>query len=422
VQRAAGTHRYELRALALLVRYLPVFVGVVLATAFALSVVRDNADIARIAWTTGAELLGMYGGFAAVVLPFLFFATGLWRRGTRAPITWAELDASGGITVDLASGKRITLAKERVRSAYACPGPDGRTRVSLELEGGLTDGDRMVLDLEPFLAEPIVKRFASDAAKFDLARDGMAFGALINVAALAGGAVVARTILGRLVAAATELGVEPADLASGASSWSLGLTVAAAGFFHAVASLLSSPPTVALGVDGVRIEGLFRRRFLPYHQIRSVHATRAGIALDVDGHAVSIFAPSVGPERIATLVSTIASRAASAEHAPESHRGVEQPGEGMRAVRCAIERSLEPTNYRVAPETDAALAEALLAPGLDRRARLATAATLAARGTREPIRVAAHAVADDTTRMLLERLAEEEADLASIEAAMERAR
>ncbi len=422
MSRVVGTHRYELRALALIVRYLPVFVGVVLSTAFSLSVLRDNADIAKIAYTTGAELLGMYGGFGAVVLPFLFFATGLWRRGTRATMSWAELDATGGVTIDLASGKRVTLPRERIRSAYACPGPGGLTRVSLELEGGLTDGDRMVLDLEPFLAEPIAKRFASDAAKFDLARDGMAFGALINVAAIVGGAAIAGAIVRKLIAAGIELGIDTAALEAGSGSWGLGLTVAAAGFLHAALSLVTSPPTVAIGVDGVRIEGLFRRRFLPYRDITSVRRTRTGIELGVRGHTVSIFAPSVGAERISALLATITERAATAEHAPDSHRDVAPSVEGVRAVRAAIERSLEPTSYRVAPETDAALAEALLAPGLDRRARLATAATLAARGTREPIRVAALAVADDTTRLLLERLAEEEADLASIEAAMERAR
>ncbi|HTJ84003.1 MAG TPA: hypothetical protein VL400_19925, partial [Polyangiaceae bacterium] len=75
MRHVVGTHRYELRAVALMVRYLPVFIGVVLSTAFTLSVLYDTSEIARVAWSNGADLLGLYGGFGAVVLPFLFMAS-----------------------------------------------------------------------------------------------------------------------------------------------------------------------------------------------------------------------------------------------------------------------------------------------------------------------------------------------------------
>jgi len=60
-QRGLGTHRYQVRALSSIARFLPVFVGVLLASVFSLSVLRDDAQVARIAFEVGNELLGLYG-------------------------------------------------------------------------------------------------------------------------------------------------------------------------------------------------------------------------------------------------------------------------------------------------------------------------------------------------------------------------
>ncbi|HTJ84105.1 MAG TPA: hypothetical protein VL400_20440, partial [Polyangiaceae bacterium] len=341
-------------------------------------------------------------------------ATGSWRRGREQKVAWAEL--SGDVLlVELASGRKIELPAERVRSAYACAGRQGRVRVSLELEGGLTDGDRMVLELEPRFAAPIAARLAKDAAKFDLAREGTRTSAVLHVTSIVLGFAFATLLTMRLEHAI------PGAQSGDALNWWLGLGVAASGFFHAAVALLSSPPTVTIGVDGVRIEGILRRRFVPYSEIATVRRSRLGLTIRCAKRAVYVFAPGAGEARLDALTARITEHTDRAKHAPEPARDREGP-RSVREMKAALERSLEPSTYRDAPENDASLSEALLSPNLTRRARLATAATLAARGERDKIRVAAHAFADDTTRALLERISEEEADIESIEAAMERAR
>lgn len=393
-----------------MVRYLPVFIGVVLATAFTLSVLYDTAEIALVAWSGGADLLGLYGGFGAVVLPFLFVASGAWRRGRRQPVTWAELHGDH-LTIELGSGRKLEIPTSRVRSAYTCDAPRGRTRISLELEGGLTDGDRMVLELEPRFAEPIAAAFTGDSTKLDLAREGTSTSAVIHAAAIALGIAAASFLMFRIER------VLPAVDPSDATNWWLGLAVACAGFSHAVMTLLSTPPTVAVGVDGVCVEGIVRKRFIPFADMVDVRAAWLGIIFRTRDSSHYVFAPGVGEARVATLLSRTRARLVDTATA----QSATSPA-SVRELRVALEKSLEPSTYRVAPSTDATLGESLLAPGLTRRARFAAAATLAARGDREPIRIAASAVADETTRALLERLAEDEADLESIEAAMERAR
>src|SRR5512139_2842687 len=127
-------------------RYLPIFAGTILATAFSLSVLYDGGDVARAAWLTGNELLGMFAGFASVALPAIFFASAIARRGVPRRILRME-KSDRGLELVLDDGRVVVVAADRVRSGFIDRLPGGRSRVSLELAGGVTDGDRVVLEL-----------------------------------------------------------------------------------------------------------------------------------------------------------------------------------------------------------------------------------------------------------------------------------
>ncbi len=135
--RSTGEYRYQLRALTSLARYLPVYIGLMLAATFTLSVLYDGSDTGAAAYRAGADLLGLYGGFGAVVLPFLLLATARLRRGRPEPIVSSKLVA-GALELVVRGRRRdrkVTIANRRVKSAYAYAPMAGRTKLSLELEG-----------------------------------------------------------------------------------------------------------------------------------------------------------------------------------------------------------------------------------------------------------------------------------------------
>lgn len=420
--RVVGTYRFELRAIGLMVRYLPVFVGVVLAASFTMSVLCDSPDIAKAAWRAGADLVGLYGGFGVIALPGIFAATSRWRRGKPCAVTWAGL-LSDDLVIDFTRRRSVHIPAERIRSAYAYPLQSGRARLSLELAGGLNDGDRIDLELDADFAEPIVRRFAANASLFDLAREGASVGAVIHALAIALGAITSSVAMGRIEAAAATWPFDPTATSPSTFGWSLGLGVAAAGFFHGALSLAVSPPSVAVGVDGIRVEGLLRRRFIPFTSITNVRESRWGIALELTaGGVLRVFAPGAGDARLGALVSAIRARLGQVDtaHAPLSARCTGVP-RSVQEWRDAIDQRQNAASYRAMGASDEDLASSLMAPDTPREARLAAAATLATRRgpwARLKIRVAAESIAEDTTRALLERLAEDEADLESLDAAM----
>src|SRR5690349_20611104 len=128
-------------------RYLPIFAGLILATAFSLSVLYDGGDVARAAWMTGDELLGMFGGFGLVALPAIFVASAFARRGVPRGIVRLTRHARA-IDVALEDGRLVHVPLSRVRSGFMDDLGNGRTRVSLELAGGVTDGDRVVIEID----------------------------------------------------------------------------------------------------------------------------------------------------------------------------------------------------------------------------------------------------------------------------------
>jgi hypothetical protein len=418
---SSGTYRYQVRAASRLARYLPIFAGTILATAFTLSVLYDGTDIARAAWVTGDELLGMFGGFGLVVLPVVFLVSAVLRRGVRRRILRMN---AGAETIDLIleRGRRAVLSTERIRSGYAQALPFGRVRLSLELSGGVTDGDRVIFELDGAEAAPLLERFVGRAPRFELVSSSWWFGSSLTAASVAVGAAIAHALGGRLAEVVDRFPF-PGELSSVGPGFTLGLTVAAVGFVRALVAMAASPPDVVLGVDGVRVEGVVRRRFFPYASITAARATPHALLLDLQsGDTVLVPAPGAGRARMRALAEAVAARIG--ESVPSSARLPSLSDVSVGKWREAIVAGAAGgTGYREASISNEALERSLLGPGLTCEARVATAIALLARGE-EPthIRVAASAVADDTTRALLERLAEGEADDAALETLLLRKR
>lgn len=391
-------------------RYLPIFAGMILATAFALSVLTDGGDVARAAWKTGEELLGMFGGFGLVALPAIFVASAFARRGVAKRILATRPQAKG-VDLLLEGERRVHLAAARVRGGFVDDLDSGRVRVSLELAGGVTDGDRIVIEAERHEAAPFLG-LIGPAPRFELGAEGWRWGAALSAVSIVAGASLGELVFERVKHAAQLAGV---DGASGAG-FSLGMIVAAIGFVRGALAVAMAAREVTVGIDGIRIEGAIRKRFIAFEEIHSAQADTFGVVLDLeDGERLRLGSPGVEPARARTLAALISERLTEA--APSSPRVPIALGDGeVRAWRQAIEDTTRGAGYRGNAESSEALSDSLAAPGLSPEERVATAIALLARGEEpERIRVAAASVADESTKAALERLAEGEADDEALE-------
>ncbi len=399
-------------------RYLPIFAGVMMATAFSLSVLYDGGDVARAAWLTGDELLGMFAGFASVALPAIFFASAIARRGVPRGIT-RMTSTDRGVELDLDDGRTVMVARARVRGGFVDKLPGNRSRVSLELAGGVTDGDRVVLEVNDDEAAALGDLVGA-APRFVMSADGWVLGATLSAGSAAVGWVLGALVFSRIERVAEALAITQPD----GEGFALGVAAAAIGLVRALSAAAFSAADVIVGIDGLRIEGALRKRFIPFSSIRSVKHDALGVHLRLSGgERVRLGAPGLDRDRARSLVSMIEERISDTMSEPASPRvpGLAQGSVG--AWRRAIEEAIHGTDYRGGAMSNESLARSLGTPGLSAEERVATAIALLARGE-EParIRIAACGVADDSTRAALERLAEGEADDAALEALLAKQR
>lgn len=422
-----SSYRYQLRALASITRYVPIFAGVLLTTMFTTSVLSDDGTIILQAWKTGAELLGMYGGFGVVAVPFLFIATARLKRGRKQPVLSATIEGETLIVQTRPLGRStaglIQFGLERIRGGFSHPTSGGKTRVSLELEGGLTDGDRIVLDLDPEVAEPLVNRLVGRAPTFDLTRTRYGFGLGVTLASVVVGVFIAQQLLTKVLAAVSYAVASIPTAAVPAvppsleqiDGWKLGLMVACSGLVHALASFSMASRRVKAGVDGLKIEGIVGATFIPYQAMAGVHTTLGRLLIDwKDGRTTVLLAPGTDAGLLEEIVRLVEERRVAhnvvASSLPEWSA---EAASRLAPWREAVLERLDVSSYRSASVSTGELTEALHDPGVSRDKRLAMAVALVARGQREDkhqVRLAAAEMADDATRIVLERLAEDEAD------------
>jgi hypothetical protein len=413
-QRA--TYRYELRSIALIARYGLVFVGLLLATSFTTSVLYDDADIARAAWLNGAVLLGGWGLAATLLLPFVWVATALARRGRLRRLASVELSKEALVLRH--DGGETRFAWAQLRSGFVEPREDGRVRLSLELAGGLREGDRVELVGEAELGEALSQRLERAPARYDLGTRSYRYGAALASLALFEGCALGLHLFDALEARVSEWHGHPGLTLLG-PQWALGLVAACVGGVALLLQLASITPTIVLGADGVIVERLLGSRFVPFASMRAVHTSVLGLRIELQsGASVRVWALGMSPERVAAFAARIAERIAESGASEASLPRLEAGG--ARWADEVVHRATA-SDYRTSTPSDDALVRALDAPGTPSDLRVAAAVALRAREGRrsaKTIRVAARRLADEPTRALLERLAEEEADLDEVEAAL----
>jgi hypothetical protein len=411
-----ATYRYELRALSLIARYALVFVGILLAASFATSVRYDDADIARAAWLAGGELLGTFGVIAGLGLPFLGLLTAVMRRGRERKLHFVELRPDALVFHHAAGQPELPWAS--LRGGFVQPRDDGRVRISLDVAGGLREGDRVELVAEPELGEALRKRLEAAPARHDLATRSLRYGAVMWSLASVGGTIAGLVISEGLWRRVVELPGPLSNLAWG-EGWALGLVVSCVGALRLTLQLASITPSIVLGSDGVIVERLLGSRFVPFASMRAVHTSLLGLRIELEsGASVRVWALGMSQERVAALAARISECIAESGTSEASLPRLEAGG--ARWADEVVHRATA-NDYRTSTPSDDALARALDAPGTPSDLRVAAAVALRAREGRrsaKTIRIAARRLADEPTRALLERLAEEEADLDEVEAAL----
>lgn len=183
---------------------------------------------------------------------------------------------------------------------------------------------------------------------------------------------------------------------------------------------LLAPRKAVVGTDGVAVEGLLRRRFLPYAEITEVRGDARGVRLGRRKRRGLLLPRAPGGEALESRIR--AAMETQGQGALEARlealdRGGRPVSEWLDGLRRLADRSAGYRAAAIQPEQLAAVVEDASVP---RERRIAAAVSAAATGDEEArrrVRVAAQACADEELRAALEEAAE--AELA--EAALERA-
>jgi hypothetical protein len=207
-----------------------------------------------------------------------------------------------------------------------------------------------------------------------------------------------------------------ATLVGGAVTLGTALALVGIALVGLVMVELTLPPTLTVGLDGVRVRSLLRRRFVPFSHVTSTVPTEGGVVLELgDGRRVELkaFRDPRGDEATVLLHSLVA-RALATSVLKQSAAAVAQ-GLGHRGERFAdwLERISKlggTAGYRVVDSGPEALVEVMEDARASPDQRLGAAILLAHReGKRggERVRVVSDATADADLRAALEAVAED---------------
>jgi len=196
------------------------------------------------------------------------------------------------------------------------------------------------------------------------------------------------------------------------AAWWLGVLA----LLGAVVAELAFPPILTIGLDGLRLRTLFRRRFVPLSSIAATEDTPDGIGLvRHDGTVLKLkaFTRVTGADAIPILRNMVR-RAFDASAARRSEsvaaEALDRQGEGFTEWLSRLGRLGGTANYRQGNLGLDALAEVMddgQAPADRRIGAAVTLAKLDGDAGRERVRIAAAATADADLRAALEAAAEE---------------
>lgn len=424
-----GSLQHERTALWVLVRYMPVLVGLVLALSFGSSVLYDNEDLAHCSWSTGGELLGIFSDVARLLIVPIFLASALLKRGARCLVRLVD-STDQSVTFMDESGRLREIPKDAVRSVFAYPSGDGTTSLVLELSRGLfafgMQGDRLTLTLEADDAKRVASVLGTEEIDVSLDTKSPRFGGMLIAFSLVVGTAIGVSIfrsmwgfVQHLPRASSYLPVVP-DADHG---WLGGLAITAMGVVHATLAWISSPSDVTLGRDGLRLKSAFGVREIPYADIDRVSTGWRSFTIELtDEERIEKSWLGVDPQRLAGFATALRAKIAAARDDVPVPSGLTRGSAPITEWRRELGRRVATSGYRVGALDPDALLACVTANAVPREVRIGAAIALSSGADardRERLREAAGAVAHPRLRALYEQLAEGEAEDEEIEALLQ---
>lgn len=414
-----GSLQHERSALWVLVRYMPVLVGLVLALSFGSSVLYDNEDLAHCSWSTGGELLGAFADFARLLLVPLFLASALLKRGPRCLVRL--VDATPAKVVFMDEGGRLReIPREAVRSVFSYPTGDGTTSLVLELSRGLftlgMQGDKITLALEPEDAKRVSAALATEDVDVSLATKSPRFGGVLIALSLVLGTAIGvslfRSMWGfvqHLPRASHYLPVIP-DADRG---WLGGLAITSMGVVHAVLAWLSAPGDMSLGRESLRLKGTFGAREIRYEDIESVSMGFRSFTLELTSEErVERTWLGLDRQKLVGFVDALRARIAEARDEFPVPSGLARGSAPITEWRRELGRRAATEGYRTGALDAETLARCAKARAVPREVRIGAAIALSS--GRDDARTRLRELSADVTqprlRALYEQLAEGEAE------------
>jgi hypothetical protein len=180
---------------------------------------------------------------------------------------------------------------------------------------------------------------------------------------------------------------------------------------------------VVVGADGVRIDGLVRRRYYPLDSIRGMTARPdGGVSLDLQtGRTVEIPGRPDGGGLASRIADAMRARGEARDRGEVEVHGLARDGRKVTRWRDELKRLAADASYRAEAVRVADLETVLTNPIADPEQRVAAAVALSQDdGARKRIRIAAEASADPDLKAALEAAAEGELATSRIRKARKR--
>ncbi len=403
------TFRRERRALTTVARFFAGSLGSILCGSFVLSVLRDSGDIARFAWTEGADLLGMYGGAGIIAIPFVGFLTAYLRVGRALPVTQVSIDnraSTPALFFRTADGQTHTVGAGDIATTHRINLEDGRERIVMTLGSGLETGDRFVFegptDKLTSLIAPVTE---GSQTEMELTRTRLYVGGIVAAVSAVLGALVSLPIFESAASRAERLGVHTAQTAD---AWQLALFVAISSLAALGMSFALAARKARLGIEGVLIRGPLFERFVSSSRLGRPRTAAGAILIPVE-RGLPVIIPSFGCDEatVHAMISGIESLRTAA-HVSRPSPTIEKL---LGSWRDAIKNPRSAGGYRDAGVPFNELAAQLRSARSSQDERLGSAALMIASGdgdAREEIRRVAQLIVQDDTRAKLLELAASE--------------
>ena len=398
------TFRRERRALTTVARFFAGSLGAILCGSFALSVLRDSGDIARFAWTEGADLLGTYGGAGIIAIPFIALLTAFLRAGRTLPVVQVSLDRetkTPSLFFRTADGQTHQVNAADITTAHWIHLDDGRERIVMTLGRGLETGDRFVFEGPSEKLTALIAPVTEDSqAEIELTRSRLFVGGFVMVLSAIGGALLSTPVFESVAARAQSLGVLTSQTAD---AWQLALFVSISSLTALGMSFALAARKARLGIEGILVRGPVFERFVSSSRLGRARSVGGAIVVPVK-RGFPLLIPSFGcdEDTVAALLSGIESLRTAAD-APPPSPAIERL---LGSWREAIKNPRSAGGYRDAGIPFNELVAQLRSARSSQDERVGSAALMIASGDddarKEVRRVAQLMVLDDTRERLLE--------------------